>query len=142
MNSSFFLSLKLFIAFSSSISISFFFLIRSFSASRVNASVAILNSICSFFLLRNPIFLVFDLLISERCENAALSAILYASLFLANFMSFIMFDLPFFSSSIFFFIPAISLPAAVISALLASCPWLGRCLCAASPWISAFLFWI
>ncbi len=73
-------------ASSSSASISFFFLMSSFSASSVYASVAILNSIFSFLLLKYPMFLVFFLLISESFLVASCSASLYESLLLYLFI--------------------------------------------------------
>lgn len=81
-------------------SISDFFLMRSFSASSVNASVAILNSICSFLLLRNPMSFVFLLLMLESLDMAAFSFILYASLFLEGLMLPIISPRFFLSSSI------------------------------------------
>jgi hypothetical protein len=104
MNSSFFLSLNDLRASSSSFSMSFFFLISSFSASMVNASVAIRNSSCSFFLLRKPMFFVALLLICESCDIAVLSASLYARRFLADLISLIIPILLPFSRSIPFFI--------------------------------------
>lgn len=73
-------------ASSSSASISFFFLMSSFSASSVYASVAILNSIFSFLRLKYPMFLVFFLLISESFFVASCSASLYESLLLYLFI--------------------------------------------------------